>query len=152
MVNEEMDDSASKYQERLDTVISEINNVNGRLERLYDALETGELQLADLAPRIQQLRQRQEKLQITRQGLESLLSGRRVELVDLGTVTQYVEGLHSLLMESTLAERKSFIKSFIKEVRVTDSEVVLNYTIPMPPGELSQERLGVPPIVHYGGR
>lgn len=49
MVNEEIDDSASKYQERLDTVISEINNVNGRLERLYDALETGELQLADLS-------------------------------------------------------------------------------------------------------
>ena len=133
MVNEEMDDSASKYQERLDTVIGEINNVNGRLERLYDALETGELQLADLAPRIQQLRQHQEKLQITRQELGSLLSDRRVELADLGTVTQYVEGLHSLLMESTLAERKSFIKSFIKEVRITESEVVLNYTIPMPP-------------------
>jgi len=59
-----------------------------------------------------------------------------LELADLRTVTQYVEGLHSLLMESTLAERKSFIKSFIKEVRVTDSEVVLNYTIPMPPDEL----------------
>ena len=79
------------------------------------------------------LRQHQEKLQITRQELGSLLSDRRVELADLGTVTQYVECLHSLLMESTLAERKSFIKSFIKEVRITESEVVLNYTIPMPP-------------------
>jgi hypothetical protein len=34
-----------------------------RLERLYDAVETGKIPLADLAPRIRDLRQRQEKLQ-----------------------------------------------------------------------------------------
>ena len=53
---------------------------------------------------------------------------------------------------STLVERKSFIRSFVKKVRVTGTEALMTYTIPMPPKQLSQEILAVPPIVHYGGR
>ena len=60
-------------------------------------------------------------------------------------------GLHSLLSESTLAERKSFIKSFVKEVAVTGSEALLTYNIPLSVRGLSQETLAVPPIVHDGG-
>jgi len=50
LVNEEMDAAAGDYQERLNVISSEIDNVNQRLERLYDALETGSLQLADRHP------------------------------------------------------------------------------------------------------
>jgi site-specific DNA recombinase len=151
MVNEEMDAAASEYQERLRVVSIEIAGVNQRLERLYDALETGSLQLADLAPRIKHLRERQEQLHVTRLDLENLLSNRKIELADPETVKNYVVDLHKLLEESTLVERKSFIKSFVKEVKVTGAEVLMTYTIPMPPKQLSQETLVVPPIVHYGG-
>ena len=67
------------------------------------------------------------------------------------TVAGYVADLRNLLSESPLAERKSFIKSFVKEVKVIGTEVRLIYTIPMPPKGISQEAVGVPPIVHYGG-
>ena len=67
------------------------------------------------------------------------------------TVAGYVADLCNLLSESPLAERKSFIKSFVKEVKVTGTEVRLTYTVPMPPKGISQETVGVPPIVHYGG-
>ena len=66
LVNEEMDAATGNYRERLNVIFSEIDNVNQRLERLYDALETGSLRLTDLAPRIQRLRQRQEQLNATR--------------------------------------------------------------------------------------
>ena len=68
------------------------------------------------------------------------------------TVKSYVEDLRNLLEDSPLAERKSFIKSFVREVRVTGSEVLLSYTIPLSAGGLSQETLVVPPFVHYGGQ
>ena len=151
MVNEEMDAAASEYQERLKVVSIEIAGVNQRLERLYDALETGSLQLSDLAPRIKRLRQRQEQLHMAQLELGNLLSDRKVELADTETVKNYMADLHNLLGESTLVERKSFIRSFVKEVRVTGTEALMTYTIPMPPQQLSQETLAVPPIVHYGG-
>ena len=122
-----------------------------RLERLYDALETGKIQLADLAPRIQQLRQRQEQLQATRLELEQELSDRRVELADAETVAQCVVDLRNTLSESSLAERKSFVRSFVKEVKVTGDEVLLTYTIPMLPGGMTEEKLPVLSIGHYGG-
>ena len=84
----------------------EFADVDRRLERLYDALETGKIQLADLAPRIQQLRQRHEQLQATRWELEQQLSDRRVELADAETVARCVSDLHNLLNEGSLAERK----------------------------------------------
>jgi len=104
-----------------------------------------------LAPRIQQLRQRQEQLQSKRWELEALLSDRRVELADLETVTQCVDDLRSLLEENTLAERKSFIRSFVKEVKVTGDEVLLTYTMPLPPEGISQDRVRVLHSVRHGG-
>ena len=41
LVNEEVDASNSKHRQQLDAIFTEISRVNQRLERLYDALETG---------------------------------------------------------------------------------------------------------------
>ena len=121
------------------------------MERLYDVLETGQIQLAGLAPRIQQLRHRHDKLQAARLELEQQLSDRRVELADEEIVAGYVSDLHNLLNESSLAEKKSFVRSFVKEVKVTGDEVLLTYTIPMLSKGITEEKLPVLPIVHYGG-
>jgi len=53
-------------------------------------------------------------------------------------VKSYVEDLRNLLEESPMAERKSFVKSFVKEVRVTGNEVLLSYNIPLLSGSASQ--------------
>ncbi len=138
-----MDSVAGNYREDLEVTSDEIAGINGRLERLYNALETGKLGLDDLAPRIQQLRHQQEQLQPRKWELEALLFDRRVELVDLKMVTRCVDGLRSLLEESTLTERRSFIRSFVKEVKGTGDEVLLAYTMPLPPEGISEEKLGV---------
>jgi site-specific DNA recombinase len=151
LVNEEMDSAAGNYREELDIISDEIAGINSRLERLYDALETGKLGLDDLAPRIQQLRHRQEQLQAKRLELEALLSERRAQLADLEMVTQCVADLRSLLEESTLTEKKSFIRSFVKEIKVTSDEVLLTYTMPLPPERISGQRMGVLYSVHSSG-
>ena len=151
IVNEEMDGLALEQHQRLDSIVDGIADVDRRLERLYDALETGKIQLADLAPRIQQLRQRREQLQAARWELEQQLSDRRVELADAETVARCVSDLRDLINESSLAERKTFVRSFVKEVKVTGDEVLLTYTIPMLPRGVTEEKLPVLSIVHYGG-
>ena len=80
-----------------------------------------------------------------------LLADRRMELVDLETVARCVEDLRNLLEESSIAERKSFIRSFVKEIKVTREEVLLTYTMPLPPEGISEERLPVLYSVHRGG-
>ena len=41
-------------------------NISHRFKHLYDAIETGKINLGDMAPRIHGLRKRQEKLQARR--------------------------------------------------------------------------------------
>lgn len=152
LVNEEMDATAGQYWERLNAVTAELASVSRRLERLYDALEMGTLTIEDLSPRIQAPRQRQEQLQTAIWELETLLSDRRVELADVDTIKSYIEDLRNLLSQSSLAEKKSFVKSFVREVKVTGSEVTVNYTMPLLAGTVSEELAPVPHIVHNGGR
>jgi site-specific DNA recombinase len=151
MVNEEIDASAAQYNDELDGISTEIADVDKRLGRLYDAIETGKVIFDDLSERIQSVKQRKELLQARRWELEWQLKERRVELADPKTVKSYVDELQALLGESSLAERKSFIRSFVKEIVVTGDAVVLHYTIPLSSDGLTEEELGVPRIVHYGG-
>jgi len=63
-------------------------------------------------------------------------------------VRSYADDLHDLLNRSSLAERR---KSFIKEVKVTEKEVSLTYTIPLTTAGISEETVGVLSTVQNGG-
>jgi len=78
--------------------------------------------------------------------LESFLSDRRVELAGPEMVKSYVDDLHNLLNRSSLTERKAFVRSFVKEVKVT------GYAMPFPSKGISEEKVGVLSTVQYGGR
>jgi site-specific DNA recombinase len=151
LVNEEMDAASQEYERQLDLVIDEIADVDRRLDRLYDALETGYLKLGDLAPRIKLLKARKDSLEARKCELEWQMKQRKLELADAAIVTRYVQDLRSVLSNSSLAERKSFIRSFVKEIRVTGDEAVLNYTIPLPPRQLAVEEIPVLSNVQSGG-
>ncbi|MFC2021608.1 hypothetical protein ACFLTR_00110 [Chloroflexota bacterium] len=84
--------------------------------------------------------------------MENLLSDRKVELADIETVKNYVEGLRNLLEDNQLTERKYFIKNFVREERVTSSDVTVSYSPPLLSGMMSKETWLVPSIVHDGGR
>jgi site-specific DNA recombinase len=68
------------------------------------------------------------------------------------TISGYVDDLHELLKEGSLVERRAFIRSFVREVKVTGNEVVLNYTMPTLPDNVTIEKEGVLPTVQCGGR
>ena len=97
------------------------------------------------------LKDQKVKLESQKWELEWQMEARKVELADLETVTQYVNELRALLTESSIAERKSFIKSFVKEVVVTGDKAELKYTIPLSQEEPVEEGLEVLHIVRFSG-
>ena len=146
-----MDAASAESRQQLETVMAEIADVHRRLGRLYDALETGKLSLNDLAPRIQALRQQEDQLRATQLELEQMLAERKIQLADENVVKGYVDNLREVLSVSPLTEQKAFIRSFVREVRVTGKEVLLTYTIPLPPEGSLQEWAAVLDTVQYGG-
>lgn len=75
-----------------------------------------------------------------------------MELASPEVVRQYVEDLRQFLDSRELTERRAFIKSFVKEIKVGGDAGHIKYTFSIPPDNHEEEGLGVLPIVRYGGR
>jgi len=78
-----------QFQDELRTILEDLQDTNHRLERLYDAIETGNVSIADLAPRVRDLRLRNDKLLERKLQLEGLLTDRRVELASPEVVKRF---------------------------------------------------------------
>ena len=150
LVAEEIDAMAGELSGRLEVVDAELGDVQSRLQRLYEALETSDLTLEVLSPRIFSLRHREEQLEAAREDAATQLEQRRVELPTTEEIKGYVADFREFLQEGTFPERKALIRNFVKGIEVVGDEAVLTYTIPMPNDGVTQESASVLDFVQSG--
>ena len=150
MVAEEIDAMAGELAGRLEVIDAELDDVRRRLERLYDALESSELTLEVLSPRIFSLRHREEQLEAAREKAETQLEQRRVELPTTKEIKGYVADFREFLKEGTFPERKTLIRNFVESIEVVGDEAELTYTIPMPNDGVIRESASVLDFVQSG--
>ena len=132
MVDEEMDGVAREQRDQHEAIQGELAEVRRRLDRLWHAVETTELDIDDIAPRIREHRERQERLEVAAEEVRSLLSERRHILDDVETITIFAQDMSRFLTESPITESKAFIRSFVKEIAIRPDSATIRYTIPMP--------------------
>ena len=129
VVGEQMDDVAGEERKRLETIESELADVRGRLDRLYDLVETTtEFNMADFAHRIRDHKERQERLESAAEGARAILVQRRVVLDDVKTITAYAQDMNRFLQKSELTERRAFIETFVREIELLPDNAVVRYT------------------------
>ena len=151
IVNRGLASTHGGLKDRLDALDLELKDIGLRLLKLYDALETGKLDLADLAPRIKQLKARQDELAKARVQIEADMVVQGVEPVDVEAVKAYAQDLKALLEEADIAQRKSFIKSFVKRIDVNEGKVIVSYKLPLPDTGRGLTETSVLPIETFGG-
>ena len=149
-VNEDLDIANASYKERLDTVDTELRDVNSRLLKLYDVLETKVLSLSDLAPRIKELRSRQDELLKIRVLVEADMTLHGVQHVNMEQVKEYANDLRILLTETDIARSKSFLRSFIQKIVIHGDRGTIYYKLPIPASWEETEDV-VLPTVPFGG-
>ena len=132
LVDEEMDGVVQEQRQRLETAEADLAEVRRRLDRLYNLVETTDLDIEDFKTRIRDHRERQERLEASAAEARAMLSERRDVLDDVETITAYAQDMSVFLNESELTERRAFIESFVKEIVVMPGSAVVHYTIPMP--------------------
>ena len=150
LVAEEIDAMAGELSGRLEVVEAELGDVRKRLEKLYEAIETSELTLEVLSPRIMSLRHREEQLEAARDDAETQLEQRRVELPDTEEITRYVADFRDFLKNGTIPERKALIRNFVEGIEVVGDEATLTYTVPMPSDGVTSESASVLDFVKSG--
>ena len=150
LVAEEIDAMAGELSGRLEVIEAELSDVRKRLERLYEALETSELTLEALSPRILSLRHREEQLEAARDDAERQLEQRRVALPNTEEIVEYVADFRDFLKDGTFPERKALIRNFVEGIEVVGDEATVTYTVPMPSDGVTSESASVLDFVKSG--
>ena len=136
IVDEQMDGVASEQRKRLEAIQTELADVRRRLDRLYELVETTDMDIDDFKPRIRSHRERQERLEAAESEAKATLSQRRNVLDQVETIAAYAQDMRRFLKKSELTERRAFIESFVKEIVVTPDNALLRYSVPMPDDSL----------------
>ena len=132
-VDEKMDRVAAEQHKRLEAIDAELEDVKRHLSRIWHFIgATDNVEMADAADHIRELRDRQELLEDEASAAREILTQRRSVLDDVNTVEAYAKEMRDFLKHSELTERKAFIQSFVKEIVVMPDDALLRYTVPMP--------------------
>ena len=146
LVNEELGAGHVLIKDKIANIESEMQEVESRLARLYDVVESGKLDLNDLAPRIKELRAKQDELSKARVVAEAEMNLQGCQQLDAKAVSAYATDLRNILEESEVAQRKAFLRSFVKKIVVDKEKARLYYKLPVPPDGRRMEEVRVLPI------
>ena len=136
-VDEKIDGVAADQHKRLEAIDAELEDVKRHLGRIWHFIgETDNVEMADAADQIRELRNRQERLEDEASAARAILTQRRSVLDDVNTIEAYAKDMRDFLKQSELTERKAFIQSFVKEIIVMPGDALLRYTVPMPDDSL----------------
>ena len=159
LVDEELAGVAQEQRRKLAGLEMEVAEVRRRLDRVWQVIETSDLDLADATARIKAHRARQERLERAAAETRAQLSERRAMLDDVEAITACAQDMRTYLQTSDRTESKAFIRSFVKEIAVAPGAATIRYAIPLPEdrrlpdGDTAAEarRGPVPSTVHVGG-
>ena len=132
LMDEEMDGIAREQRERLETVQQELEDVKKRLGRIWQVIETTDIEMADASDRIREHRERQQQLEIAAEEARAMLADRRVVLDSADTIAAFAQEMGEFLKTSELTETRAFVNSFVKEVVVRPGKAAVIYTLPTP--------------------
>jgi site-specific DNA recombinase len=124
LINEEIDTLANNESNKLAMIDQQLKDVDSRLERLYDALEAGKLELNDLSPRISSLISRRSQLQQARKEAQAAILERKLGTNELELMRSYVIDLKNVLGSASIMEQKTFLKSFVRRIDVGSSNIL----------------------------
>ena len=103
-----------------------------RLGRIWHAIETTDIEMADASERIKEHRERKEKLEVAAEEARGLLSERRKFLDSADTIATFAEDMSEFLKTSELTQTRAFVHSFVKEIEVKPGKAAIVYSIPTP--------------------
>ena len=102
-----MDGVAAEQRQRLETIEEELEDVRKRLGRIWQVIETTDIEMADASERIKEHRERKEKLEVAAGEARALLSERRQFLDSADTIATFAAEMSEFLKTSELTETRA---------------------------------------------
>jgi len=130
MVNDEIQRANDALENRRSLLATQLIEKRKRLERLFEGVETGHLSFEDVAPRIKKLREEIDELEEKAANDQNPVEELRLSKAEVAAA---VSTLRETLDVGTLAQRKQFLRSFIRKIEYNHPKVTIIYTFPLLP-------------------
>jgi site-specific DNA recombinase len=131
IIKEEMEQNNQELQDQLKTIEKNLGILKSKRDKLYEIIESGKLEIEDIAPRLRDLNQQintQERNQC--EITEKIQSPPNINF-SADKLEEYTHDLKELLNEGTFIEQKSFIQSFVKKIVVNKTKIKIEYNLPI---------------------
>jgi Luciferase-like monooxygenase/Recombinase zinc beta ribbon domain/Recombinase len=114
-----------------------LNDVQTRLQRWENALESGELSIEHAAQRIKELHEQRQELLNKKQALDRNRPGvKRISAIPTAHMDAYVAEMQRRLAVKQIGSKREFLQEVLKEVRVRGNNVSLTYKLPLRTSEV----------------
>jgi site-specific DNA recombinase len=134
LVREELESLIEKYTSDLIYIDHALEDKKKRVDKLFDTIETSDLDISDITPRIKRLNAEIEKLEEDKAKLELRISRNDFPDLDDTELEPYIKDFTRTLNMGSLFEKKSFIRSFIKRIWIDYPTATIEYTVPINKG------------------
>jgi predicted RNase H-like nuclease (RuvC/YqgF family) len=131
ITNDKIKEINSNNQERTKIIDNQINQLNKRIDSLFDLLETNKIDIDLVSSRINKLREQTQHLKKEQRNITLDASNNSVISISKEEIRKQVKKLHLLLNKGSFFEQKSFIRSFIKSINFNDSTITIEYVVPL---------------------
>ena len=130
LINLDLGKRESDLDAKLDSCLRSLKGTRARLDRHYQALETGALAMTDVAPRIRELRDTVTRLEEEELRLIAARGQSDDLAVEASRVLELCENLRGTLRSGSFEEQRAFLGFLVKEIRVRREEVEIEYSLP----------------------
>ena len=135
LVNLDLEERKVGVESQIGNCRNRLKGLQSRLDRHYQALETGALELTDVAQRIKTLRESISSLEEEETELLESQEQDSLLLADVRWVLRFGKELSTTLRTGSFEEQKGFLESLIKEIRVGKDSLDIEYHLPRPQEE-----------------
>ena len=132
LVDEELEGIASEQRQKLDSIESDPADVQHRLGRHRNLMETANEDQADTLLQINDLRDRQGRLEAPAAEAAGILSRIRLAEYDVEAIVDDPREMNDLLSKSESSERRAFVEALVEQTVIGPGQVKVHYTMPMP--------------------
>lgn len=140
-VNQDMKIFEKDFEGKMTLLTLRLEEKLNRRKKLYNTLETGNMDIKDIAPRIKELNAEIEALEEEKRLLQTKRSEEQTILVSDEELNPYVDDLQETLFKGSISEKKGFLRSFIKEISIDYPTLEIEYILPLAPDPNGGARL-----------
>ena len=118
------------YGKKITELKKKANDLQLRIMRQYEAIESAVIDLSLVAPRLQELKVQKETLQEEISYYENMNSQNQPVYITRSTVEKFRKEMEQIFMGDNVQEKRDFLKKFIEKIIVKDEGIEIIYYAP----------------------